>query len=105
VVPDPNSDLYPPPGALNDAGEWEQAVGGRALTAVALTLAAVTTLIPLIPGAIGMVVASRAKKKGDPLAHMAFVLNGIAIAVGLVVGALLSTLDVQTSALPIWWMG
>ena len=100
---DPNSALYPPPGAPPDNELWDQAVPGRAFTAAALALAAVATLIPLVPGGVGMVLAWRAKKRGDPLGQTALVLNGVAMGIGVVVGVLATNLAEQSAILPIWW--
>jgi hypothetical protein len=103
VARDPNSDLYPAPGVPPDPEAWDQAVPGRGFTATALTLAAIATLIPLIPGGVGMIFAAQAKKRGDPLGQTALVLNAVAMGIGLVVAVLASDLAEQSAMVPIWW--
>lgn len=100
---DPNSDLYPPPGAPSDVDAWDQAVPGRTFTVTALTLAAVATLIPLIPGGVGMIFAWQAKKRGDPLGQTALILNAVAMGVGLVMAVLASNLADESAFLPLRW--
>ena len=104
VARDPNSDLNPPPGAPPDTGTWDEAVPGRGFTATALTLAAVATLIPLVPGGIGMVFAWQAKKRGDPLGQTALILNAVAIGIGIVIGVLATNLADESAVLPFWWV-
>ena len=101
---DPNSDLYPAPGAPSDPQAWEQEIPGRALTATALMLAAVATLIPLIPGGVGMIFAWQAKKRGDPLGQTALILNGVTMGIGLLVGVLANNLAEQSAVLLTWWV-
>ena len=99
VARDPRSESYPRPGSA-DTGTWQQQVPGRAHTVTALMLAAVATLIPLIPGIAAVVFASVGRRRGDPLGRTALVLSWIALAVGFVVTGLAQSLD-EASAM--WW--
>ena len=94
---DPNSDKYPGPG-IPDRETWNQRVPGRAYTAAALTLAAIATVIPLIPGIAAMVLASAGRRRGDPLGRSAFILSAVSIAVGFVVVAIAASLDNATAS-------
>jgi hypothetical protein len=89
---DPNSHTYPAPGAP-DRGTWAQVVPGRAYTVAALTLAAVATIVPLIPAVAAIALAGAGRRRGDPLARTAFILSIVALVAGLVVAALATTLD------------
>ena len=86
---------------MPDTGTWQQRIPGRSFTITALTLAAVATLIPLIPGIVAVVFAGSGRRRGDPLAGTAFVLAWVATGVGFVVTALASSLD---ESLGTWWM-
>lgn len=94
---DPNNEKYPGPG-IPDRGTWHQRVPGRAYTAAALTLAAIATVIPLIPGIAAMMLASAGSRRGDPLGRSAFVLSAVSIAVGFVVVAIAASLDDATAS-------
>jgi uncharacterized membrane protein YbhN (UPF0104 family) len=83
---------------MPDRGSWQQRVPGRAYTAAALTLAAVATVIPLIPGIAAMVLARAGRRRGDPLGATAFVLSAVSIAVGFAVVAIAANLDVVTGS-------
>jgi hypothetical protein len=101
VLRDPNSNNYPGPG-MADVGTWHQRVPGRAYTVAALTLAAIATIIPLIPGIVAMVLAGAGRRRGDPLGRTAFILSAVSIAAGFVVVAIASSLDSTTASA---WMG
>ncbi len=96
---DPSSETYPRPGSP-DTGTWQQRVPGRPFTVAALTLAAVSTLIPLIPGIAADVFARTGRRRGDPLGRVAFVLAWVAIGVGLVVAGLAQGLEESAAS---WW--
>ena len=98
---DPNSDKYPGPG-IPDRGTWHQRVPGRAYTAAALTLAAIATVVPLIPGIAAMALASVGRRQGDPLGRSAFIISAVSIVVGFVVVAVAASLDSDTASA---WMG
>jgi hypothetical protein len=100
VARDPNSDKYPGPG-IPDRGTLHQSVPGRAYTAAALTLAAIATVLPLIPGIAAMVLASAGRRRGDPLGRPAFILSAVSIVVGFVVVVIATSLDATASA----WAG
>jgi hypothetical protein len=102
VAIDPNGGLYPPPGAPPDGDEWEQAIPGRSFAVAALTFAAIATVIPVLPAIVGIVFASRSKRRGDPLGQPALVLNLIAMGIGVVVAVIASDLADETAALIHW---
>ena len=97
---DPNSERYPRPG-MPDTGTWHQRVPGRAFSVTALTLAAVATLIPLIPGLAAAVFASSGRRRGDPLGRAAFVLAWVGTGIGFGVTALALSLDESAAT---WWL-
>jgi uncharacterized membrane protein YjjB (DUF3815 family) len=56
-------------------------------------LAAIATVIPLIPGIAAMMLAHAGRRRGDPLGRSAFILSAVSIAVGFVVVAIAANLD------------
>jgi hypothetical protein len=87
---------------MPDRGSWQQRVPGRAYTVAALTLAAIATVLPLVPGIVAMVLAGAGRRRGDPLGRAAFILSAVSIAVGFVVVVIAAGLDDATASV---WVG